>query len=120
MKLRELALSRNFCIELSPYTQQVQERCSSHKSVGGLFCDFVRSLSVIGTAESLEGKILHVSFSGDIVDNGIVGGVVGFGLLEFVHELDGVVGAFFVGGVEVLVEDLLEDVVLAPVAHDWS
>lgn len=69
----------------------------------GLVCPFKR----------LQGKLLDVRLSRNVVRYGIVVRLLLLGLLQLAHEIDCVHLAFFIGLVQFLGEDLLENVVLA-------
>jgi hypothetical protein len=90
VELGKFALRCNLSIQLSPNAQQVQKSGSSHEGVSCLLRHFVRSLCVICTCKRVQCEVLDVRFGCHIIDNGVIRGIFGLVLLQFVHELQGV------------------------------
>lgn len=57
--------------------------------------------------------MLDIDLGRNIVEDGVIVGVLSFGLLQLVHQRGGVLHAFFVGGVQALGNDLVHDEVFA-------
>jgi hypothetical protein len=72
--------------------------------------DSILSHLALCLGQCLEGKLLAVRACDGVVDQGILAGVLGLCLLELLHQVGSVGGAFLVGRVQATGDDLLDHV----------
>jgi len=121
-----LCLGRDLGVIFLPYREHVEEgggceegvgrvagavstielQCFVSNILGGLVVCHVP----VALFECGKGKLLAVGARGYIVEDGVFAGVLGLCLLQLLHEVGRVGGAFCVGGVEASGNDLLDHV----------
>lgn len=93
--------------------RQVEEGRRGIKRICRLARDFVGAEHHLGTVEGILGELLDVGLASGVVDDGVVGSVLGLCSLEALDEGAGVVEGGIVDRVEGLADDDVDGVVFA-------
>ena len=110
-----LGLGRDFRVVFLPDAQDIEEGRCSHERVGRGGCDLVLRHIFVALSKSLQSKLFTVGARSQVVQQGVLARHVCLGLLQLLHQVGRVGGAFCVGRVQSGADDLLNDME----AHWW-
>lgn len=102
-----LGLGRDLRVVFLPDAQDIEEGRCSHEGVGRGGCDLVLCHILVALSESLQGKLFTVGARSQVVQQGIFARHFCLGLLQLLHQVGGIGGAFCVGRVQSGTDDLL-------------
>jgi hypothetical protein len=105
-----LGLGRDLRVVFLPDAQDIEEGRCSHERVSRGGCDLVLCHILVALPKSLQGKLFAVGARSQVVQQGVFARHVCLGLLQLLHQVGGIGGAFCVGRVQSSTDDLLHDV----------
>lgn len=118
MVLGILCLCSDFSVVVFPDGHHLEECGGCAQSIDCLSIDSILSHLALRLGQCLEGKLFAVGACDGVIDQGLLARVLGFCLLEFLHEIGRVGSAFRIGRVQAAGDDFLNHIESQPVGHD--